>query len=190
MEGPKIRQDKLWCLSASSVQQMSPGGSWRQSMSWLLSLRALFGVRCTCTSFQRCFLKLCSGSSLFSCFNSSAICLIKTIDGCIQMIVRDCSIARLVSFVSDCLYLQLVRFFSVRTGRYFYLQMKMVTAVWGSLSADSDTSLNGGRKIQVSCDVTTGRGIIISRRFGGSHAFLAEQFNLEQLDPEGVFINL
>ena len=47
------------------------------------------------------------------------------------MIVHDCSIARLVSFVSDCLHVQLVMFFSVGTGRYFYLQIKMVTAVWG-----------------------------------------------------------
>jgi len=54
------------------------------------------------------------------------------------MIVHDCSMARLVSFVSDCLHVQLVRFFSVGTARYLYLQIKMVTAVRGSLSADRE----------------------------------------------------
>ena len=54
------------------------------------------------------------------------------------MIAHDWSMARLVSFVSDCLHVQLVRCFSVGTGRYFHLQIKMVTDVRGSLSEDGE----------------------------------------------------
>ena len=52
------------------------------------------------------------------------------------------------------------------------------------------TFLNGGCKIQDFWDVTTCRRIISSRRFGGSYALMAEQFNLERLEPQGIFIKL
>ena len=72
--GPQRTPLGILRFNACCVQQMSPADTWRQSMSWLFSRRTLFGVRCTCTSFQRCFLNLCSGSALFSCLLFQQLC--------------------------------------------------------------------------------------------------------------------
>jgi len=190
MEGPEIRRDKMWCVNENSLQQMSPADAWRHSMSWLLPLRALFGVRCT--SFQRCFLNLCSGSSLFSCLLFQQLCHLFNKDNR-RLYPDDCTRLLYSSFGFICFWLLTCAAsygFQCSDGPIFLPANKNGYRCPGVPVCRQWTFLNGGRKIQVFWDMTTCSWIISSRRFGGYHVFLAEQFNIERLDPEGLFINL
>ena len=145
-----------------------------------------------CTSFQRCFLNLCSGSSLFSCWLFQQLCHLFN-EHNRRLYPDDCTRLLYSSFGFFCFWLLACTTswgFQCRDGPIFLPANKNGYRCPGVPACRQWTFLNGGRKIQDFLDVSTCSWIINSRRFGGSHAFLAEQFNLERPDPEGIFINL
>jgi hypothetical protein len=152
-----------------------------------LPLRASFGVRSTCTSLQRCCLNLCSGSSLFPCLFQQ-LCHLFDIDNR-QWYVHDFSIARLVSFVSYCLHVQLVTSFCVGKAYVFFLPwIKNVYRRLGVAVCRQWTFLNVGRKLLLFWDVMSCGWISSCRRFGGSYVLVVEQSSLGTAWPWGQIL--
>lgn len=192
MEGLKIRQGNLWCVNARFVQQMSPDDARRLSMSWLLSVRALFSVRYSCISFQRCFVNLCCSSSLFSCLLFQQLCHLFNKDNRL-LYPDDCTRLLYSSFGFFCFWLLACTASCVlqcSEGLTFLPTNKIGyrcprVALWGQC-----VFLNGVWKIHVFWDVTSCRWISISWRFGGSHTLMVEQSKLWNAWPRGQVCKL